>query len=151
MNSRDYTVFLKAPSGQIGYAWEWYHCHWIGLEKDINRYRGTFICWKNPPKGCTILVWIAGCWNSSNILPTSGNPKNNCWLSGIFGALFGGKKYHSFCPYKMWSKQAGGWIHFCMKWLRILKSFQIFKTEIKKLTGGKSVVIACANLKNASL
>jgi hypothetical protein len=29
-------------------------------------------------------------------------------------------------------QQAGGWIHFCMKWLRTLKSFQIFKSEIKK-------------------
>ncbi len=28
---------LKVPSGQIGSTWEWYH--WIGLEKDINRYR----------------------------------------------------------------------------------------------------------------
>ncbi len=28
--------YLKVPSGQIGSAWEWYH--WIGLEKDINRY-----------------------------------------------------------------------------------------------------------------
>ncbi len=26
----------------------------------------------------------------------------------------------------------GGWIHFCMKRLRTLKSFQIFKSEIKK-------------------
>jgi hypothetical protein len=34
--------------------------------------------------------------------------------------------------YKPWSEQAGGWIHFCMKRLRTLKSFQIFKTEIKK-------------------
>jgi hypothetical protein len=30
-----------------------------------------------------------------------------------------------------WSEQAGGWIQFCMKWLRTLKSFQIFKSEIK--------------------
>ncbi len=29
-------------------------------------------------------------------------------------------------------QQAGGWIHFCMKGLRNLKSFQIFKTEITK-------------------
>jgi hypothetical protein len=29
--------------------------------------------------------------------------------------------------------EAGGWIHFCMKWLRTLKSLQIFKSEIKKL------------------
>jgi hypothetical protein len=28
---------LKIPSGQIGSAREWYH--WIGLEKDMNRYR----------------------------------------------------------------------------------------------------------------
>jgi hypothetical protein len=34
--------------------------------------------------------------------------------------------------YKPRSKQAGGWIHFCMKQLRNLKSFQIFKTKIKK-------------------
>ncbi len=30
-------VLLKVPSSQIGSAWEWYH--WIGLEKDINRFR----------------------------------------------------------------------------------------------------------------
>ncbi len=50
----------------------------------------TFICRKNPPKDCRILVWIAGCWNSSNILLPSRNSKSNCWLSGIFGAWFGG-------------------------------------------------------------
>ncbi len=74
------------PSGQIGSAWEWYH--WIGLEKDINRFRvlifwfhfeylkrlhscephcsdfylpigrRTFICWKNRLRGFSILVWM---------------------------------------------------------------------------------------------
>ncbi len=34
------SVPLKVPSGQIGSAWEWYH--WIGLDKDINRYRFLF-------------------------------------------------------------------------------------------------------------
>jgi hypothetical protein len=29
--------WLKVPSAQIGSAWEWYH--WIGREKDLNRYR----------------------------------------------------------------------------------------------------------------
>ncbi len=58
----------------------------------------TIISWKNPPKCCTILVWIAGCWNSSNILLTSHNPKNNCWLSHIFVARFGGKD-RGWCPY----------------------------------------------------
>ncbi len=33
---------------------------------------------------------------------------------------------------KPWSEQAGGWIHFCMKHLRTLKSIQIFKSEIEK-------------------
>ncbi len=40
----------------------------------------TFIWWKNPPKCCSVLVWIAGCWNS---LLTSRNPKNNWCLSRI--------------------------------------------------------------------
>ncbi len=43
----------------------------------------TFIWWKNPPKCCSILVWISGCWNS---LLTSCNPKNNWCLSRIFRA-----------------------------------------------------------------
>jgi hypothetical protein len=30
------------------------------------------------------------------------------------------------------TEQGGGWIHFCMKRVRTLKSFQIFKSEIKK-------------------
>ncbi len=89
----------------------------------------TFIWLKNLPKRCTILVWITGCWNSSNILLTSRNPKNNCWLSRIFRARFGGKD-RGLCLYKPWSEQAGGWTYFCMKELRTLKSFQIFQTKI---------------------
>ncbi len=88
----------------------------------------TFIWWKNWPKCCTILVWIAGCWNS---LLRSRNPKNNWCFSRIFGARFSGKVCGlSTC--KPWSKQAGGWIHFCMKRLRTLNSFQIFKIKNKK-------------------
>jgi hypothetical protein len=164
-------VNLKVPSSQIGSTWEWYH--WIGLEKDINRYRfwiflfhswifektwkfwdascknesnlllvwitvciesclsigwRTFLEWKNPSKCCSILVWIAECWNS---LLTKCNPKNNWCLSCIFGARFGGKDYGlSTC--KPWSKQAGGWIHFCMKRLRTSNTYQIFKIKNKK-------------------
>ncbi len=73
---------LKVPSGQIRSAWEWYL--WIGLEKDKNdsnfllfRHRvrkesfrsiglRNFIWWKNQPKCCTILVWIAGCTYSTH-------------------------------------------------------------------------------------
>ncbi len=58
----------------------------------------TFICWKNPPKCCSFLVWIAVCWFSSNILLTNCNPKNNCWLSCLFGARFG-RKDRRLSPY----------------------------------------------------
>ncbi len=33
---------------------------------------------------------------------------------------------------KPWSKQEGGWIHFCMKRFRTLNSYQIFKIKNKK-------------------
>jgi hypothetical protein len=72
---------------------------------------------KNPPKCSSILVWIAGCWNSLLMSP---NPKNNWCLSCIFGARFGGKDLClSTC--KPWSKQAG-LIYFCMKRHRTLNS-----------------------------
>ncbi len=57
---------------------------------------------KNPSKECTILVLIVECWN---ILLTDCNSKNNCLLSGIFGARFGEKEC-GLCPYKpleLWS------------------------------------------------
>jgi hypothetical protein len=54
---------------------------------------------------------LPGCWNFSNILLMRRNPKKNCWLSGIFWVRFGGKD-RGLCPYKPWSEQAGGWIHF---------------------------------------
>ncbi len=62
---------------------------------------------KNSPKCCTILVWIAGCWNSSNILLTSRYTKNNCLLSRIFGDLFDGKDC-DFCPYNPSPEEVGG-------------------------------------------
>ncbi len=67
---------LKIPSGQIRSAWEWYHC--IRLRKDNNRSFFIFLFWS----------WI---FETSNILLTSCNPKNYCWLSSIFGDRFGGK------------------------------------------------------------
>ncbi len=88
----------------------------------------TFIWGKNSPECCSILVWIAGCWNS---FFKSCNPKNNWCLSRIFGARFGGKD-RGLSTCKPWSKQEWGWIHFCMKRLRILNSYQIFKIKNKK-------------------
>ncbi len=88
----------------------------------------AFNWWKNPPKSCSILVWIAGCWNS---LFTSHNPKNNWCLSRIFGAWFSGKD-RGLSTCKPWSKQVGGWIHFCMKQFRTSNSYQIFMLKNKK-------------------
>ncbi len=67
----------------------------------------TFICWKKQQNCWSILVWIADCWFSSNILLTSRNPKNNCWISRIFGVRSGGKDY-GLCSYNKWSQQVGG-------------------------------------------
>ncbi len=75
------------------------------------------------------MVWIARCWNS--LLP-SPNPKNNLCLSRIFGARFGGKD-RGLVTCKPWSKQEGGWIHFCMKQLRTLNSYQILNIKNKKI------------------
>ncbi len=60
--------------------------------------------WKILLKNCTILVWIAVCWNSSL---TSRNPKNICCLSCIFEARFSVKD-SGLCTYKPRSEQAGG-------------------------------------------
>ncbi len=87
---------LKVPSGQIGSTREWYHLQSnllfvpITVCKDSCLPIGwrTFIWWKNPPQCCSILVWIAGCWNS---LLTSRNPKSNWCISRIFGAQFAEK------------------------------------------------------------
>jgi hypothetical protein len=73
----------------------------------------------------TVVIWIADCWYSSNILFTSHNPKNNCWHSQNFGARFGGED-RGLCLYNPFAER-----HLCKKRLRTLKSFQILKTEIK--------------------
>ncbi len=73
---------LKVPSGQIGSTWKWYH--WMGLVKDINRFR--FL---------------------------------------IFNFTLGWLK----------SKQAGGWIHLCMKRLRTFNSNKILKITNQKPIG----------------
>jgi hypothetical protein len=45
----------------------------------------------------------------------------------LFGARFG-RKYRGLST----CKQAGGWIYFCMKQLRTLNSYKIFKIKNKK-------------------
>ncbi len=64
-------------------------------------------------------------------IPTSRNPNQNSAVQS-FGGFFHQIKVRQPRGYKPWSDQAVGWIHICMKWLRTLKSFQKFRTEIKK-------------------
>ncbi len=89
----------------------------------------TFIWWKNPPKCCSILVWIAEWWSSSL---SSRNPKDNWCQSRIYGIRFG-EKITAWSHANREPNKQEDWIQFCMKRLRTLKSFKIFKSEIKKL------------------
>jgi hypothetical protein len=57
--------------------------HMVCIESLFPICLDNFFRLKNPPKCCTILVCIAGCWNFSNILLTSHPPKSNWWLSRI--------------------------------------------------------------------
>jgi hypothetical protein len=46
------------------------------VENPFFQFAGTLLFdKKNPPKCCTILVWIAGCLNSSSFLSRSSPPK----------------------------------------------------------------------------
>ncbi len=85
----------KVPSGQIGSAWEWYH--WIGLEKDINRYRFLiflFQCWIFET---TSKFWAASCKKASNP-PRSFSPNHAPKMRERYQLFFGlrleGKKFH---------------------------------------------------------
>ncbi len=81
------------------------------------------LCSKNAGE-TSIVHWVAACIHHSAI-------------QTIIEVHFGGF-YH---PMKVrqpiarlcrpWSEQAGGWSHFCVKQLRTLKSFQIFKVKKK--------------------
>ncbi len=95
-----------------------------GLHRILSSYwLAHFYLMKNPPKCCSFLVWIAGV--------TSCNPKNNWCLSCIFWARIC-RKDCGLSTCKPWSKQVGGWIHFCMNRLRTLNSYQIFKIKNKE-------------------
>ncbi len=63
---------------------------------------GMFIWWKNLPKCCTILVWIAECWNSvlTSVI------QRPIVVSRISGDRFGGKDC-GLWPYNPWYQQVG--------------------------------------------
>jgi hypothetical protein len=78
------------------------------------------------------LVWIAEWWNS---LHTSCNPKNNGWISRIFGARFGGKDC-GLCPYNPWSQQLGGldaFLYEAAQTFEVFSNIQNQKSKIKNL------------------
>ncbi len=88
---------LKVPSGQIGSSWEWNH--WIGIEKDINRYRFSIFYFsfeylkrfQSPEQLHTkmplviLLVGITGCMGTNcdffrcAVLQKSGRVNNCSW------------------------------------------------------------------------
>ncbi len=82
-------------------------------------------------KSAKVLLYFGLVGRMLDSLLTSRIPRNNWCLSPIFGARLGGKD-RSLSTCKLGSKQAGGWIHFFMKRLRTLNSYQIFKVKNKK-------------------
>ncbi len=58
--------YIKVPSGQIGFAWEWYH--WKALSKDINRYMFLILNFWSWIFCKSSKFWAAPCKNESNLL-----------------------------------------------------------------------------------
>jgi hypothetical protein len=135
-----FLVTLKVPSGRIGSAWEWYH--WIGLEK-----------WIQPPTCLDHSLNVL----KPRSFPPNRAPKMRERHHLFFGLRLVSKEFYNIPQsepkqsntladffhqrkvrqpigrqgyIKPWSEQARGWIHFCLKQLRALKYFQIFKSEI---------------------
>jgi hypothetical protein len=78
---------------------------------------------------CTILVWIAGCWSSSNILLTSYMVTKKNVDSHFWSKVW--RKDLGLCPYKLWSEQAGGWIIFIWSGLELWSLFEYSKPKLK--------------------
>ncbi len=96
------------------------------FDHSLHRILSTY--WlANPPKCCSILVWIAGCWNS---LLMSRNPKNNWCLSLHFWSTV--RQFEHMQTVIQTSRRLDWWIHLCMKRLRTLNSHKIFKIKNEK-------------------
>ncbi len=83
-------------------------------------------------KSAKVLLYFGLDCGMLEFFTTSHKPKNNWNPSRIFVARFSGKD-HGFSICKPWSKQAWGWIHFCMKRFKTLYSYQIFKIKNIKI------------------
>ncbi len=123
------------------------HTKWIqppacwdhGLFRILSSYwLSQFYLLKILQKWCSILVWIADCWFSPIILLTCRNPKNNCWLSHIFGARFG-KKDCGLCTNNPWSQQRG-WLEAFFVWSGS-KLWSFFKYSKLKFKNTKPIAV----------
>ncbi len=84
-------------------------------------------------KSAKELLYFGMDWGMMKSLPSSRNPKNNWWLSHIYGIRFG-EKDRGLSTCKLWTEQAGGLDSILLEAAQdFLKSFKIFKSEIKKL------------------
>ncbi len=86
----------------------------------------SFTWWKKPPKCLSILVWIAGYWNS---LLTSRNPKIFNSLPNFWSTVQ--RKWSRFEHMQTVIQTSRRVDSFCMKRLRTLNSYQIFKIKNK--------------------
>ncbi len=81
----------------------------VGLESFLPIFLSHFYWLKKSAKVLLYLFYCGLLVLFKYFLLTSRNPKNNCWLSRIFGARFG-RKDRGLCPYNPWSMQQGGWL-----------------------------------------
>ncbi len=70
------------PSGHIGSAWEWNY--WIGLEKDISRYRFFIFYFWSWIFDKSSKFWAASWKNESNLLIISFGSRSACAQTTIF-------------------------------------------------------------------
>ncbi len=89
----------------------------------------TFIWWKNPPKSYSILFGLL----NDEILYLQAATHRTIGISPAFMGYDLAKKIPVWAHANRDPNKQEDWIQFCMKRLRTLKSFKIFKSEIKKL------------------
>ncbi len=113
----------------------------------------TFMCWKNPPKCCSMLVWIADCWFSSIIYSQAIIPRTIV-DSPAFLEHGSAEKIAVRAHYNLWSQQVGGLDAFIPKTKNkkpiavdvFLRPFQRFHSEADPIWPDYTL-IQCVELK----
>jgi hypothetical protein len=101
----------------------------------------TLIWWKNPPKCSSILV-------NDGIFYMQAAIQRTIYASPAFMEYGLAKKIAAWAHANREPNKQEDWIQFCMKRLRTLKSFKIFKSEIKKLKTNSGGLCAFKGLFN---